>query len=73
MTTARRHSAAERNDVPAPIAEVTAVELTDTAANDETVAPPPVRTFSIDGDPLFGMAIASVILFAIFAGLMASF
>jgi len=70
MNAAREHFAAERKRVPK--AEAAAVPRTQAAANDETAVSPRVHKFSVDGDPLAGMAIASAILFAIFAGLIAT-
>lgn len=72
MSAVRQPLAASRTRLPEPIDEVPQAPPADAAANDDT-APPLARTFAIDGDPLFGMAIASVILFALFAALLASF
>ena len=85
MSAVRQHSAAlqrrsavpadEPQALPADIA-ANAADAVDAAnaanaANDDTALPS--RTFDLGKDPLFGMAIATVILFAIFAALMASF
>ena len=61
------HSAAAREkhaSVPGAVRSTVRVE---TAANDDK----PTEGFSFYGDPLFGMAIASVILFAVLAALVA--
>jgi hypothetical protein len=64
----RQHHAKRRQGVAAtPPAGVQSVVRSEPAANDAV----PHRPFAIVGDPLFGMAIASVILFAILAALVA--
>lgn len=66
----KQHSAPARKTL-APV-QVTVVRPTphaDAAAHEETAN----KTFSFSGDPLLGMAVASVIMFLVFAALMASF
>ena len=61
------HTPTRRKDlVPVPISDVRPAARVDAAANDEDVS-----TFSVIGDPLLGMAIGSIILFAVLAALMA--
>ncbi len=63
-----KHSAASRKNLAAtPVVGVRPAVRVDTAANDDTYT----SGFRIFGDPLFGMAIASGILFAILAALIA--
>jgi hypothetical protein len=54
------HAVARTGDVPSPVRQ-------EAPANDDESA----AEFSFYGDPLFGMAIASVILFAVLAALVA--
>jgi hypothetical protein len=62
------HSAAPRTKhVEIPAAGRSSPVHVEAAANDDK----PTSEFSVYGDPLFGMAIATVILFAVFAALMA--
>ena len=68
MNAAREHFETARKHLPA--AEVAPVART--AANDETAVAPRVHKFSVNGDPLAGMAIGSVLLLLLFAGLMAT-
>ena len=66
---AARHQPAESRSEPAASAEDIRPTLhTQEAANDDTHA----SDFAVFGDPLLGMAIASGILFAVMAALMAS-
>ena len=62
-----QHAAESRKNRAATPIVVRAVVPLDEAANDATSIP----AFRIFGDPLFGMAIASGILFAILAALIA--
>jgi hypothetical protein len=59
----KSHPAVPR-EVPAAVRSTVRTEA---AVNDAE----PTRTFSVYGDPLFGMAIASVILLAVLAALVA--
>jgi hypothetical protein len=62
------HSAAPRTKhVKIPVAGRSSPVRAEAAANDDK----PTSEFSFYGDPLFGMAIATVILFAVLAALMA--
>lgn len=62
------HSAAPRNKHPVPVAVVESSTVrVEAAANDDK----PTSDFSFYGDPLLGMAVASIILFGVFAALMA--
>ena len=62
-----RAAAPRKKRVTVPVAGVQAAVRVEAAANVEK----PTRKFSVFGDPLFGMAIASVIMFAVLAALMA--
>jgi hypothetical protein len=62
---AAQHSAAPRKD-PAADAGVQPAVRVDATANDTATS-----GFALSGDPLLGMAIASAILFAVLAALMA--
>jgi hypothetical protein len=65
---ATQHSVASRKSPAAtPVADVRPVARVHAAANEDTKT----RAFAIFGDPLWGMAIATAILFAIFAALIA--
>jgi len=64
---APRVDAPREKRVSAPVARAQSTLPVQAAANDDK----PTAGFSVYGDPLFGMAIASVILFAILAALMA--
>ena len=64
---APREAAPREKRVSAPVAGVRSALPVETAANDDK----PTEKFSVYGDPLFGMAIATVILFAVLAALMA--
>lgn len=65
---AARHSAAsQENSAATPVAGIRAAVPVDAAANDDT----PTSAFALFGDPLLGMAIASVILFVTLAALIA--
>ena len=65
---APKHSAASRkNPAATPVAAIRPAVRADATVNDDT----PTSTFSIFGDPLWGMAIASGILFAVLAALIA--
>lgn len=61
------HSAAPQENGVAAHAGVQSAVPVEAAANDGESTP----GFSIYGDPLFGMAIASVMIFALLAALMA--
>jgi hypothetical protein len=64
------HSAAPPREEPevGPAAVVQSAVSVETAANDDEST----SGFSVYGDPLFGMAIASVVLFGLLAALIAS-
>ena len=62
----QRSGASPKNPAAIPVGGVPPVRV-DSAANDDT----PTAGFTIVGDPLWGMAIASAILFAILAALIA--
>jgi hypothetical protein len=64
----KQHSATPQKDFAAtPVAGVQSAVRVEAAANDDK----PRSEFRFFGDPMFGIAIASVILFAILAALMA--
>lgn len=64
----KQHSPAARKDLVAvPIADASPTARVDAGANDDDTS-----TFSVIGDPLLGMAIASGILFVLLAALMAT-
>lgn len=64
----KQQSPAAQKDLAAvPITHASPEARVDTAANDDDTS-----TFSVIGDPLLGMAIASGILFILLAALMAS-
>ncbi len=54
-------------EAPAPAVNVQSTVRVEPAANDAV----PTKPFSLFGDPLFGMAIASIILLAVLAALVA--
>ena len=63
-----KHSAAAAKELAAtPIVRVPQAVRVDAAANDDSAT----STFAVAGDPLLGMAIASGILFAVLAALIA--
>jgi|SoiMethySBSTD1v2_1073268.scaffolds.fasta_scaffold3088931_1 hypothetical protein len=62
----RQHSTAPRKNLT-PAATVRSAIRTESAANDEQ----PKSDFAPSSDPLFGMAMATVILFAVLAALIA--
>jgi hypothetical protein len=63
-----KHSAEATKELAAtPIVHVPQTVRVDTAANDDSAT----STFAVAGDPLFGMAMASGILFAVLAVLIA--
>ena len=63
-----KHSAAATKELAAtPIVHVPQAVRVDAAANDDSAT----STFSVVGDPLLGMAIASGVLFAVLAALIA--
>jgi hypothetical protein len=64
---ARARTSAAHNGSTEAAAGVQSAVRVEPAANDDTAK----TAFSINGDPLFGMAIASAILFAVLAALVA--
>jgi hypothetical protein len=64
----RQFDASRKNPAATPVIDDRPAVRVDTAANDDT----PTSAFTIFGDPLWGMAIVSGILFALLAALVAS-